>query len=281
MTLVAARYPAAVVAAEMEVHSQKMPRWSETELRIMAELLPILPVEQISERLGRSVNGIKVIQVRRKVPVKSKQPGWLTGQQVANLFSTDVHQVCAWTDRGLLPYRLVPGRRKIRAIRYVTLLRWAVNPLNWIYFKRSVDDPGRILDPRLRRLIERQKARWRDEWWTPGQVAAWHGVEHTDVNRLIRRGEIAAVRWGNWWVLRSEATRPGLEFYKGKGSASYRLVYAWNERADAFLRQCRERGVTWEGIARMMKMKPAKIQNRYGWLKKQDGQSVLCVPEVR
>ena len=78
-----------------------------------------------------------------------------------------------------------------------------------------------------------------------------------------------------------EAMREMVRTIRESGLLTPPIVYAWNERADAFILQCREQGVTWKGIARMMAMKPAKIQNRYEWLKKQDGQSVLCVPEGR
>jgi hypothetical protein len=40
-----------------------------------------------------------------------------------------------------------------------------------------------------------------------------------DINRYLHAGKLNGVKWGNWWYLRSAATRPGLVFYKGKGAA--------------------------------------------------------------
>lgn len=89
--------------------------------------------------------------------------------------------------------------------------------MNWVYFIRSVRRPERIRDERLRRLLVKRKVTWGDEWWTTGEAAEFHGVESTDVQRYIVAGRLPAVKYQNWMVLRSEATRPGLRFFRGRG----------------------------------------------------------------
>jgi hypothetical protein len=265
--IVGSRHPGAQVSGVIEtgrVNPAKSFRWSLSDLRWLDENLPVLNTNELATRLGRTENAIKIVQVRRGIIVKSKRPGWVTAHQAAALLGIDVHAICFLTDTGRLPSRVLPGGRRIRMIRYVTLLRWAVNPENWLYFFNSMRDTARILDPHLRRLIERQKARWGDEWWTIGEVAAYHGVEHFDVNRAIRRGEIKAVKWSNWKILRSEATRPEVRFLKGKGAArSVLFDERWSKEADAFLLDCRRQWVRWAVIAKKMKMKQANVQYRY------------------
>lgn len=261
--LVAARNPLAVVSATFVVRSIRPPRWTTQEDRFLQENLGVLTLEEIAARLGRSVNGVKIRQVRQQFAAPSKRPGWLTGHQVARILGVDIHPVCALAGRSLIPLRRLPGERGILTISKVTLYRWATNPEHWPYFIRSVWDPARITDPRLRRLIERQKERWGDEWWSIGQVAAYHRVGHTDVNRLIRQGKIAATDWGNWWIKRSEATRPGLKFWKGKGArmAAYQEG-RWSPRADAYLLQARAEGLAWAEIGRRMKRKENSVRHR-------------------
>lgn len=125
---------------------------------------------------------------------------------------------------------------------------------------------GGVSGTRLRRLIELKRERWGDEWWTPGQVAAYHGVDHTDVNRYIHAGKLASVKWGNHWILRSEAMKPGLYFPKGKGSGH---ETDWSEEGDAFLVEMRRRGLSYPAIARMMKMDEKSVGYRGRCLKRQ------------
>jgi hypothetical protein len=146
-----------------------------------------------------------------------------------------------WVDEGLLPGRRLPMDRVIRVVRRVTFLRWCVNPANWIYFR-----PEKVVDPHIRRLIELKKERWGDEWWTPGQVAEYHGVHHQDVNRYIRAGKLPAVKWQNWRILRSQATDPGLRFYAGRGAGP---DTGWSAECDAFLVLARAVGHSTNSIA--------------------------------
>ena len=148
-----------------------------------------------------------------------------------------------WAELGLIEIYPLPMGGGRRAVYWPRVVRFAVNPLNWVYF-----DISRVQDPHLRRLIEHRRQRWDDDWWTTGQVAAYHGVEHFDVQRLILRGEIKAVSWGNWRVLRSEATRPDLVFYKGRGRGR---PIQWSPAGDAFLVLGKGLGFSWRALSNM------------------------------
>jgi len=75
-----------------------------------------------------------------------------------------------------------------------------------------------------------------------------HGVTHGAVNNKIRAREIRGVKWSNWRILRSEATKLGLRFFVGKESAEQ----SWSEAADAFLILARAVGLFTNAIGRMM-----------------------------
>src|SRR3972149_2921022 len=187
-------------------------RWLPDEDAFLRARIGKMTDEQIGAAIGRSANAIKIHRIRKGMPAHSKRPGWLTGHGAAKRLGVDIHNIMHLVQRGLIPHEIIPGQKGIIAIKRDWLYRWAVNPMNWIYFKIE-----NVRDAKLRRLIGLEQARWGDEWWTTGQVAGWHGVESQDVERFILAGKLAAGKWGNWRVLRSEAMRPGLYFPKGKG----------------------------------------------------------------
>ncbi|GIK40453.1 MAG: hypothetical protein BroJett011_42860 [Chloroflexota bacterium] len=236
----------------IEIKPGVAPRWTEEEDEFLCKNLGWLSEEDIAQILGRSVNAVHLRWDRDlNLPAPSKHPDWIVANVIGNILTIDGHSVMKLIERGLLPARLLPGARKIRVVYRPLLWRWALNPLNWVYFRNSVEDTDRITDPHLRRLIIRQKQRWRDAWWTPGQVASYYGVTDRDVNRYLRRGKIkGSARWGNWWILRSEALKEETVFYKGKGAA--RVFADWGDDADAFIILARAVGMTWEAIGSLM-----------------------------
>jgi hypothetical protein len=58
------------------------------------------------------------------------------------------------------------------------------------------------------------------------------------------------VQWGNWWVKRSDATRPGLRFYKGKGGTTFEQ--SGTPAGDAFIVLAVATGVPYSHISRMV-----------------------------
>lgn len=237
---------------------QRMPNWTDAEIEFVRENIARLDYDELGAVLGRSANAIKIIVVRRQIPVKSKRPGWLTGNQVAKALGVDIHSVMAWCQRGILACEILPGNRQILSVRQVTLYRWATRPENWMRFK--VRNMG---DKHLQKLVDLAQSRWDDEWLSIGEVARLCQVNVRTVNQQVRRGTIPGVQWGNWWIRRSDALKA--RFIIGKG---YTPVYDWSPRADAFLVQARSEGKTIADIARLMKWPEKRVFYRLSCLRK-------------
>lgn len=230
--LVAARSPGVAVRPPITAEARQVAGWSAAEERFVTAYTGFYSDAELAAALGRSVAAVKIRRYRHlKIAGASRHAELMSANQIATALGIDSHTAIKITDRGLI-HTWRYSEREMRLTRRVTFLRWAVNPLNWVYFIRSARDTPRLGDAHLRRLIERQKTRWGDEWWSIGEVADYHGVEHTDVNRYIQAGKLTGVKWGNWWILRSEALKPGLVFYKGKGAAQGK---EWSEAADVFI----------------------------------------------
>ena len=234
--------------AKQRTRNGKHPEWRKEEDEYLRRHYLFKSDAEIAEHLGRSVTGVQLRMKRYlDLPARSKMQDWPNLRETARRLGIPDSKVFrAWERRGLIEIHDLPLGRTCRVVYWPRMVRFAVNPMHWIYF-----DTDRVQDSRLRRLIERQKERWTDEWWTTGQVAAYHGVEAQDVQRNILLGKIKAVQWGNWRVLRSEATRPDLVFYKGKGSVNNRA--GWTPEEDAFIVLARALGHSWYVVSRMMK----------------------------
>jgi len=72
------------------------------------------------------------------------------------------------------------------------------------------------------------------------------------LNNAFHDGRLRGRQWGNWWVLRSEATRPGVHFWRGKGS---NVTVEWSEAMDAFLVLGRAVGISCNALDRMTRNK--------------------------
>lgn len=237
------------VPAPPAVHGQAN-RWSAEEMTFLRANAGLLGEGEIGAALGRSVMAVKVRSKRLGLHSPTNHPDYLTAQRAALALGVDVHAVCGWIDRGLLAAELAPVRgRRIWRIRRSSFYAWALNPLNWVYFIRIVRRPERIRDERLRRLLVKRKVTWGDEWWTTGEAAEFHGVESTDVQRYIVAGRLPAVKYQNWMVLRSEATRPGLRFFRGRGAGVFER--AGTPAGDAFIVLATAVGIPWAHISRM------------------------------
>jgi len=235
----------------------RMPGWSPEEMQFVRDNIATMTKEQIGAVLGRTPEAVKIISVRKGIAAASKQPGWMTGNQVARALGTDIHSVVRLHQLGRLPMEVIPGQRQILRIKQITLYRWATRWQNWIYFK-----PRRMQDERLRRLVELAQSRWTDEWWSVGKIAQYHHVDIRAVGAQVQRGKVEGIRWGNWYTLRSVAVK--LKFFKGKGYA----CQEWSPRADAFIIRARAEGIPWDDIGRMMGWNPKRAMYRYNLLKK-------------
>lgn len=239
--------------------NMRMPPWTLADLQFVQDNLATLSLAEIAAVLGRSANAVKIIVVRKGIPVASKQPGWLTGNAAARALGVDIHTILKLNHLGRLPFEKLPGARGILRIRQVTLYRWATRWQNWLYFK-----PCRMGDPHLRRLVELAQSRWTDAWWSVGDIANYFHVDERAVNAQVRRKRVAATRWGNWYILRSDALR--MKFFHGKGCT---CLIEWSPRADAFILRARSEGKTIAEIARIMHWKEKRVLYRWHILRKQ------------
>jgi len=236
-------------------------RWTEEELEFARKSLGRISLEEIGASLGRSANAVKIKQVRKGWAPASKQWHELTAHKIGMVMRKCVKSIVALMDLGILPGRVLPGRRNIHVVDARVFERWLVNPANWIYF-----DHRRIRDDRLRRLIELAKSRWPDRWLTTRQAAEIIGCEHGDVNRWIHAGKIPARHWSNWHVLESVARV--IHIPKGKGHG-YQLH--WSPAGDAFLVRARAQRIPWAAIAKMMKQPEKRLAYRLQCLQRKAG----------
>lgn len=232
--------------------NQRNTGWRRHEIKFVRDHLGKLGYAEIAERVGRSAQAVKLLQVRRQIPAPSKQTGYLTGQGMAKLMGCDIHSVMLYAKRGMLPFERVPGKRGILRIKKVRVYMWAVNPENWPFFKFE-----NIQDKKLKRLVELARERWDDEWLTPGEAERILGWKMKRMNCLVNSGKISGKRWGNWYFKRSEVER----LRKFNNS----LVYT--HRADDYIRRMLKEGMPVEEIAARMKMTRHSVGCRIGrWL---------------
>ena len=226
--LVMARSKTAVPVAMLQTDgvNQRSGVWTEDEETFLRENLGVLSMEEIAAALGRTATAVKIRWTRKGYHAPSKQPGDIVANKVGKMLGMCVKKVIRLIDMGVMPGRTIPGQRNIHVVDRFQLLRWCVQPANWIYLKVH-----RIKDQRIKRLVEMRQERWDDAWWTTGQVAKYYGLTSTTViNRRIREGHLPAIRWDNWYVLRSDALAQ--TFYKGKGGAT---GLDWSMAGDAFM----------------------------------------------
>ncbi|MBN1535222.1 MAG: hypothetical protein JW908_00715 [Anaerolineales bacterium] len=243
----------AVVEKDTRVYVRKP--WLFEEEQFVRSKIGKMTDEEIGLALGRTEAAIKIRRIRKGMPAHSRRPGWLTGHQAAKTLGVDIHCIMKLSRMGILPMEIIPGVKGILNIRKAKLYQWAVNPERWIYFKVE-----NVRDKKLKRLLALEAARWNDEWWTPGQAAAWHGVDQRDINRYIHMGKIQGKKWGNWRLKKSEVLKPGLYFPKGRGAG---FSINWSDDADAFLIQAKAKGLSWVAIGKMMKKDDMTVAAHY------------------
>jgi hypothetical protein len=241
--------------AEAEIAPRRKPLpWSEREDQFLRQHLGVLSEEEIGAALGRTRVAVRLRWKRDLgLPAPSKTPGYATANQAARMLAVDVHTVCRWIERGWLRARQLPFQgRKVWRIRIEDLKRFAIKAEHWMLFRSE-----RVRAPTLARLVTLAVERWDDEWLAPGQVAEMHSVDHRDVNRYIRAGKLPGVKWGNWWIRRSDAEK--VSFRKGRGTGH---ELDWSEEGDAFLVLARAVGLSLAAIGRLMEWPPQRVGPR-------------------
>jgi hypothetical protein len=230
-------------------------RWTPEEDRYLDEKLGYLTIEQVGSILGRTSVAINIRRIRREIHSPSKRPGWLTGTKTAKDLGVDIDNVMKMKKYGIMPMDVLPGVKGILQIKRVSLYVWAIKPDHWVCFK-----VGRMGDVHLQRLVMLAQSRWDDEWWNAGRVAFYHGVNVRQVNFHILTNRLPAIRWGNWYIKRSDAIR--YHFNHRPGGP----VKIWSPGADAFLLRAKAMGLGWETIERMMKWPAKRAAYRYSCL---------------
>ena len=97
-------------AASMGILMQKSPPWSGRELHILEELIHTLPVNQIAQKLHRSVNAVKIKATRLKLGLRTRTD-WYTKREVCEILGVDHKKVQRWIDDEALVATWHNGRR--------------------------------------------------------------------------------------------------------------------------------------------------------------------------
>lgn len=249
--------PVPVALLQNDGINQRNGVWTAEEEAFLRDNLGVLSQEEIAEALGRTVDAVKIRWTRKGYHAPSKQPGDIVAHRVGKMLGMCGKKVIRLIDLGIMPGRTVPGGRNIHVIDRFQLLRWCVQPGSWIYLKVH-----RIRDQRIKRLVQMRQARWEDEWWTTGQVARFYGLASvTVINRRIRDGHLPAIRWDNWYVLRSDALQQ--RFTQGKDSAT---LLDWSRAGDAFAVLATAVGIPCETIDQLRHEPSKRMWYRVGYL---------------
>ncbi len=217
-------------AAGNENVRHKPLKWTKKEEDFLKASQGILSEAAIAETLGRTGLAIRNHWYRElKLPAPSKSPAYVTGEQISTGLGLDTHSVTKLLTRGHIEFMALPfEKRTIRAVHKTTVLRWITNPLNWAYFKadrvglkppkRNVHSYDVDFWSYARKLVLKRKARWNDEWLEIGKAAKQLGIGRRLLNRAIHEGRIPfSTRFGNWKVLRSVISDPGIKIYSWLG----------------------------------------------------------------
>lgn len=195
--------------------------WTEQEDQFLRENHGRLSEAGIARQLGRTPIAVHIHKERElKLFSMSKAPEILTAEQIAIGLGCDGKSVHRLIDRGIMPGRRLPSVRMIRVVGRIALMKWLINPDNWIYFKpdrvgalrrRGKRGYGAAYDfafwEEARRLVAKARRGRKDQWLTPGQVTRRLRIKVSGtryVNVAIRKGTLKATRWGNWWIRRSD-----------------------------------------------------------------------------
>lgn len=207
-------------------------RWTPAEDEFLRTNLGHLTEKEIAQKLRRTPISVHIRRERDlHLIAPSKSPDILTAEHVAMGIGSDSKSVHRLIDRGIMPGRRLPASRSIRIVNRPAFLIWLCKPENWIYFK--IDQVG-AMRPRggrgytgvydfafwedARRLVQNKYRRWKDEWLTPGQISRMLHLPSRSryINVAIHKGNIKAIKWVNWRILRSALPKNKTLNFKGE-----------------------------------------------------------------
>ncbi len=251
--------------------TKKEPRWKPEHVQFLHQNHESMTDEQLAAAVGRSVNAVKIHRVGQGLlSANRSRTDMLTMNQCAKILNRDVHAVSGWVDAGMFAVTHTGDQGYVRLIKRSDLTAWAVNPLNWVYFRWQD-----VTDAHLRRLCELRAQRWGDEWWSTAQVAAYHGINPKDVVRHIvilktldayqpqvsKGGRHKDRHWKYWYVLKSVAIA---HKFPKRGDD----LTNFTPRGDAWIIKAKDDlRMSYTAIGRTMSLTCTTISNRYNYLK--------------
>jgi len=220
-------------------------RWTPEDDDFLRRRVGWMAEPEIARRLGRTVTAVHLRRERDlHLPCPRRHPEWLTLEQVAVGLGIDSHSAAALADRGILPARTLPAVAKMRVVDKQAALDWIADPLHWLYFhpervgqfkpqgQRHMGRPDVVFWRHARKAVDERRKTWKDAWLRPPVAAQLIGLpsrggeKQTSLNKAIRMHLLSAARWGNWWILRSDALRFARE----------RVVKGWGKRKISWIR---------------------------------------------
>jgi len=207
--------------------------WAPEEDAFLKMNLGILSEEEIGRALGRTAIAVQNRWKRDlHLPAPRRNPKWLTLEAFARGLCIDSHSAAKLANQGKIAIRRLPWvisqneRGLIRVIDCKEALTWIADPMNWIYFKpervgtfrkqgqRRMARPNVVFWRAARAAVDEHRRTWKDAWLRPSEAAHLIGLPinrngrtNHGINKAINLGLLKAIRWGNWWILRSEVLR--------------------------------------------------------------------------
>ena len=250
--------------------------WRPDELAFLEINLGKMSEYEISQQLpGRSKNAVHIMRERSHLPAPTKAPGWRSANRWREpLGLPDQRTIIGWIERGLVAGRVteVLGGRRICMINDASMRAFVLNPQNWVYFNTE-----RVRDRELKRMIEKQRRRWGDEWLTNRQAAdllaaRWgRPVDSKDVLRYIKLGRLDGKHLVNKDGRQQVNETPGWSFWMVRRSQVEALMFhdygtavsGWTDAADAFLVLAKAVGLSSLRIGRLMKKSHSLVEQRW------------------
>jgi hypothetical protein len=203
----------------------RRPFWTKKDDAFLKKNLLTLTAEELAQKLGRSPTAVKLRRKRLGLASITSQVG-LSAHVVGLMLGFDNgKEVGQLVSGGIMPGRRAPLGNNRFSIDRDQLIRWCVNPANWVYF-----NPEKVNDPEIRRLLNLRKERWNDEWWSTMQVAKYYRISQSEVTRHCREGRIPCRRPAGglrgYRILKSVAIN--LPFWNLKGFGH------WNDATEEF-----------------------------------------------
>lgn len=229
--------------------------WTEEELMLVEEWIGLgRSDEAIGQRLGRTATAIQVIRKRRGIASRTRS--LLSSQAVAQQLGVRCPKtVVRWLRLGWLQGRQGQRRGPHRQwfVTEEALLAFLQDPRGWPAWS-----PERISDPSLREWATEVRT---ERYLRLGEVARrFHVHEHT-VWQWLERGELAAVRWGNWWI--AESSLRGFVI-PSERVREHPSPVRFSEHEDARLMVLRKRlGWSWPAIGADMGRHASVLCTRY------------------